>query len=407
MGVILKRLAQIGVIIQTVAGTEETLTAADFSGKRKEADYSLNVDKYERGLMKAAFTVDPSLKGSRSGGISFTEECVGGGAAAEAPWHRSIQAAGFSKTAIKYVTLTTPSGPGFAPGDLVGDQATYAASTKTGMVVAVISSTRIVYKPIAGTFAGSDTFRNYATSSSTGTVSGSPAAAGYIFEPTTPTEASEGVICTVENRNGGMRRTYTDAKAKLTVTMNRNEPVLLKFDFMGVPVLDSGNGNRWREASAITNIPAVGTVPTLCKGTKCTITQGATLAVPVSTKFEVQVDNTLGMRQTTASNDIQNSGFVGCRITDRKITVTIDPEMNKGSAGIDWVAALNNGGTMALLHQAGLSTDANGLFVAYVPAAQIDSEPNESDRDGIVNISPTLLATGNADDEVWFAHVFA
>lgn len=397
----LMRTGQGATKIESVEGTPESLTAAEAQGKFKEISHGYRVNSYKRGLMRNSLSKDPPVKGSRLLSVKFVEEMVGGGASTEAPWGVRLRGCGFQKVGLKVMTIGTITGAGgFTIGDRIGDNATEGSATKTGVVVGIYASnTKLVFVAGTGTFADTDTVYNYSATANA-PVDSAPSAAGWRYSPMTETDSQTPPSVTAEHRHGGERNTITAARGKASITMKMDEPALLTTEFEGCPVLDANT--RPNAASAFTGITAVGGQPLCAKGMPVRIGT----VTPVLTSIEIVIDNTLAARGTIADNEVESSGYIGVRITDRDVNAKIDPEYVVGTT-LDVVARTLAGGTFRFTAPVGSVSHTNGLVIVNIPLAQLGDEKSPGDRDGIVTTDWDMGANVTVeDDEITIDHVF-
>ncbi len=407
MAVILERTTQVGLKIEGTEGTPESLAAGDFSGNFKDDAHTYAPGEYERGIKKGTLTPLGVVRTGRTLSIRATAELVGGGAAAEAPWHRALRAMGFSAgTQVKKVVLGTVTNGPFRCGQRLGDNATEGSATKTGIAVhqGPGATPTLWYVPGTGAFADTDTVYNYGQpSQASAPVDSAPANAGYRFTPLSETASGGPPAATVERRDGLHKHTMTAARGKGVLSFRMNEVPLLAMEFMGVPVVDLTDPDApGPVASALmTGIPAVGARPLPCKHQPITIA-GHT---PVLTQCEVTIENTLTMRGTIADTDRQQSGYVGCRITERRVTANLDPEKDvTGTLAAEaWAMA---GTDFELLLKHGDPAHANGMLIVRGPRCQLSGDQSPEARDGIVTEPLTAVLTGDADDEIEIYHLF-
>lgn len=397
----LDRTQQTGAKIQTTAGTAETLAATNFSGSYKIPDVRLDISTYKRELARASISPDQDVRASRSQMVSFVMELTGGGVATEAPWLTYLRAMGFSVAQVRKVTTGAVTGGTFAIGDVVGNNTVQASATKTGTFIRIAAGT-IWYVPGTGTFASSDVISNYASPQVSTTLSGTPATGGLAATPFTETNAALPAALTIEVRHDGEVHRMTDARGKGKLTLALNSVPLLACEFMGVPVLD-GDG-RPLTGAAITAIPIVGAAPLACKGIPLRL--AGISPAPVMTKIEIDIGNTLAQRGTITDGDFASSGNLDTRITERAITVNIDPEYIAG-APLDAVKRAVDGSTTTLSFEYGATGHLNGLLVVHVPRLQFPAQVTKGNRDRISTVD--LAATAcvvNGDDEISFFHLF-
>ena len=409
---ILARTVQYGWKIEAAEGTRETLAAADFAARTKiGSEESYEAGNYERELAKASLSKDPSVRGSRRATIPFTVELVGGGASTPCKWHEALRAAGFAVAATpRVVTVGSVSGgagASFEPGQSIGDNATQGSATKTGKVIAFVpvSPNKLIYLPGTGTFADTDTMYNYGVSpQASAAVDSAPAAAGYRFTPLSETNASAPPSLSVEKRIGGEAHVLVGARCNGTLAMRADEAAMLELEAMGSVLIDNATG-RPPTASAMTGITYEGVQPLAVKGMRVRVGTYA----PILTQVTMDLGNTMSPEATINDNDYVSSGLRGARITDRAITVALDPDYDV-SGGLDVIARTMLGGTFPLsfMHPGPASaTHGNGMIVVIAPQAQLEATHSPGDRDGKKTSPITARLCGTADDEVEIFHVFA
>jgi hypothetical protein len=394
MATILTKGSQVAHKLEAVAGTEESLVAADFLYGAKDHNHLLEIGQYERGTTRGTHTEQPSLKGSRLAEVHFTQELLGGTESTYAPWQNCLQSMGYKATGLKRVTVGTVSGGTFVCGQTIGNNATQGSATKTAIFVVLIGTT-MVYRPVSGAaLSDSETVYNYASPQVSAPVDSTPADAGYVFVPSTESDAVTNQTATVERRIGGERHTIVEAQGRGSLMLTMNEPVLLKSEYRGCPVFNGSSGTP-RTGSPVV-VPAVGVKPKVCKGMQVKL---GTYSPPVLTKIEIDLGNTITDRGTLTDQDRVNSGNLGPRIGERKITAKIDPEYVI-SATFDVVGLANSGDVFEVFARVGDATDANGLLIVRGPQCQIVDNVQRQDRSGIQAEDLSLKFCGEQDDEL-------
>ncbi len=412
----LNRTGICGSKVETTEGTPESLTASEFQGKFKNLSHTYSAGEYDRALMKPTLTKEGLLKGTRLLTISGEEELVGGGASTPAPWHTRIRGMGFQTSAtLKVIGVGSRSGGEFVVGQYIGNNATPGSATKVGRVVAVLlrSPDKIVIEPITGTFAAADTVYNYssltvaASPQASATLSGTLAAAGYVITPMSETASQTPPSLTMEHRLGEIHQ-ITGGRGKGSLSFKMNEPALLKFEFTGPAVLHATTGRPTLDSSPITGITSVGAAPRISKGMPIYVNPGAsTQIVPVLSEFGIEINNTLANRDTIASNDVANSGYLPTRIGDREIRATMDPENDLTGNKLDLVGRTMVTQTFTTSLDYGSEQDANGRLVILGDACQLTGDHTPGDKNGIQTVSTSIMFTGTGDDnEIKLYHFF-
>lgn len=402
----LTRQRQVGGKKEATEGTKETLAAADFAMNIKgNPSFEIDSPAYERELSKASLSKDAVLKAVRSVTIRATVELAGGAANTAAAWHDLLECCGLSKTQMKVVDIGAPSGGSFVPGDIIGNNATFASATKTGIFIAYkdASPDRLVYIPVTGTLADSDTVYNYASPQVSAAVDSAPANAGWAFRPASETAAFTPASGTVEVRDGEQVYRAFGARGKVKFDIRHNQPVLMEFEFMGP--LDTAS-DAIPDVGFMTGITLPAATPVMGKNFPTFVDAYA----PIFTQVSIDINNTLAKRADC--NEIgggNESGYRPTRITDRDIVIETDPE-HPPIASENWLEKSLIGTTQRMHVRAGPLTAgaAAGTVVIVVPKVQITGNVNVGDRDGVVTNELNMRAcfNGSGDDELIIAHVF-
>lgn len=409
MATMLSKSRQLGVKAQSGTGVEATLSAADFSGNRGSPRRSVEITRAERSLTRSSFTQLAKLPGERLGSLGFTDEMVGGGASSAAPWHASMIGMGCEKVAVKMLIVSSVSGGTFKAGQKIGNNATEGSATVTGVIVetypgASAGQVKVWYVVTAGVFGGSGTIYNYAVSQVSATIDTGPADGGYRFRFRTETSSFTPTLMTVEERRGGERITLIDALASGSLSLKLGEAPMLTVDYKGIPVYDGATQN-WRTGSAITSIPAVPN-PAAVKNVPVIFRLAdGTDVKSVLTEIPFDFGLTVTGRKTMNDDALVESGYIGTRHTDRRVTFRVDPERVLG-ATFPYEKLNAQGGSFEVIVKVGAPSGANGMIVIHAPAATSDGNDEDGDRDGIMTSPFQGLCTGSDDDELYIGHLF-
>lgn len=404
----LTRLSQIGIKLESNEGVEETLVAGDFVGNRKEHGHATDQTEYERELVRATLSPTTVLKAQRTGTVSWVEELAGGSAAGAPNWHRTLRAMGFKTVNLKFIELGSVQNPtALKLGQTVGNNASQGSATKTGIFVAYVAGTpaRMVYMPVTGVFADTEQIFNYSSPQFSADIDSAPADAGFALTPQTETDAAIPASATVERRLGTFRNTIIGARGKGALTLRQGEPALLRAELMGAPVYDPSNPGRPRLAEDPVSPAELSTPPRISKGIPLALVSGGTEYTPILTQLEIALENTLAPRQTIANNDLAESGHMAPRITDRRYTINIDPELVLPAA-FDFHTLLTTVSTVQVRCSIGTPTDANGMVAVWIPAAQRLGGAEVGDRDGRATFPGDWILTGSSDNELYVFHAF-
>jgi hypothetical protein len=405
----LTRAAQQGIKIEATEGTKESLSAADYVGRRKISNHKYTLGNYKRETTRNTLTEEANVKGgSRLLNSSWEEELVGGDASTSCGWHRTLMGMGFSLNPLKVASIGARSGGGdFNVGDLVGNNATKVSATKTAIVVMVITGSpdKVVFMPLTGTFINTDTMYNYATPQISGALSSTLSAAGFGFKPQTEVDGVVPPSATFTKWKAGRIHIGVGGRASGALTMEMDKPIILKADYQGAAAGDAGNSYAPALTASTTGIATLSVQPPLCKGNRIRIKTATGTVTPVLTMLDVSINNTLAPRGTISDTDSESSGYKSVKITGREIMVKMNPE-NVVAGNFDSYVQAMSGTTFSIEANAGSVSGPNGLQKFWIPNAQIHESFEEGDRDGIVTDDLDLKCTGDVDDELFVFHVF-
>jgi hypothetical protein len=182
---------------------------------------------------------------------------------------------------------------------------------------------------------------------------------------TPKSDASSPANVTIGKYTDGRLKRIAGAQGKFKLTMESGKPGLAEFNFLGQFVAPSA------VAKLAPNYPRA-VPPRLISATLTIAATNYTIS-----KIEVDYNNTLILRPdpTTAS------GYFGSCITDRVITIGVDPEaLGYGTKdwNTDWTA-----GTEAAFNCV-LGTTATNIVTIAAPKMQLMEPPNEGEREGIL-----------------------
>lgn len=399
----LTREMQVGYKVEATQGVAESLVAADFVGNRSEISKTYNVDRYERNLIRGTLTKLESIAGSRSLSMTLTEECTGGTSGVSPKWHDLLEICGFLKIPMVRFSVTGQTGS-FRAGDLIGNNASQASATKLGRVGELASGVLYIM-PLTGTFANADAITNY-TQTGACTLNSASAAAGFGFRPLT--EKTGGTVPrtgTFEARHAGYIHRMVGAMGSLSMSLQRNQPLLLTANVQGVPLF-SGDGRTPNTGSNFNNVAVAGQAPRLGLGSVMRF-HTPTAYSPVVTSLTVDLGQTVQLRETMNDNSIANSGFLPAQITDRRPTAEVDPEHIVAGDSFNAYGLIMDGATFAMTSQLGALTDANGRIAVAMPRVAVTSNGTDGDRNGNTTLPMTLGLFGQDDDELFLFHMFA
>lgn len=403
----LTRTRQFGIKKEAVEGVEETLAESHFRGNFKDISApEYEAPAYDRALMRGSLSKDTVLKAARSLTIKVTMEAAGGSASVEMPWHDAIEACGFAKSNLKTINVGAVTET-FVPGDLIGNDDVAAEATKTGIFIRLIVGTpnKVLYIPVSGAaLSDADTIYNYRSPQASTDVetAATPVDAGWAWRLKSETGSQLPPSATVQVRDGEQIHTCIGSRGKVTFRVRHNEPLLMEFEFQGPCKTAS---DLIPAGAFMAAIPATGVVPVMGKNFPITLDAFS----PVLTDLSVVIDNTLAKRPNLNTNAISESGYMACRITDRAVNASIDPE-HPVIATKKLLDDALVGQSYRLYVQIGYFTPAvpAGTIVMLGPNAQFAGDMRQGDRDGIVidNAEMKLAFNASEDDEFVMAHAF-
>lgn len=207
------------------------------------------------------------------------------------------------------------------------------------------------------------------------------ATAGVLSPKSGATDAATG---TLGGYQDGRFKSIAGASGDWTINAEVGKPVMVDWDMQGA----------WQAPSDVALItPTYPTVqPVPFQG--ATVTIGGTAYVV--NKVTIKANNTVVLRKSPAPA----GGILSALVTDRKITVAIDPEALP-FATKDWYAAHLAGATAAFSMALG-SAQYNTTTIA-APAMALMKAPADGDRDGILTDELEFVCTRSAsagDDEL-------
>ncbi len=402
----LREMQQFGIKVEATEGTEESLVAADFVYGVKDVEFSLASNEYDRSLNRGTLTMQKSLAGQRMQSLSATVEWHGGGAAAETMAGRVLRGCGFARTQLRVINIQSPSGGSFAPGDLVGNNASQGSATKLARVAYYENATqdRLVFHPISGgDFAGGETIHNYTDAGASAAVSGTPglANAGNGYRPVSETDSVLPDSVTCEVRVDGLKHTCIGARGDGNLRLALGEPVLVRGEFRGPPVLDTGDTPR--SGTRVTGLTNPGS-PAAVRNIPLALRVDGTDFKPVLTDFEVRFGNSLADRPTITDDCLAESGYLATRIDGRspRVSLTIEHE----PADFEAISLKLTDAVFGCTARVGTPTGTSGLLVVHMPECQIVGDVSHGANGNILTDQIEIAPRGDDNDELWFWQVF-
>lgn len=417
MATYLNREAQFGIELQAAAGTAETLAAADYSQNSSNVSASVVLPKSDRGRNRGSLSRDAQVGKAKMQKISTTEELVGVAKTTNASdaliVHRCLRACGMQRITaqvqvVEVGAVTVGSGTvnDLCVGRRIGNNATEGSATKTGTLVHFKAGTpnKLWYVPGTGTFDAADTIHVYDAPAQSMPCDSSPADAGFEFRPKSETAAAANEIATVNCVKNGNRFQISDAMGDCAINLVWNEPAKFEFNFQGpfVPKDTSTDPHTAATSSPVASVPVVGGALAVSIGSPFHVAR----LLPTITSFSIKLGNTIAERRSAGVGSVYGSGYAGARISDRNITFSLDPE-KPDLATEDYLKKLAGNTTFPLSGSVGDPADLNGMFIAFIPAAQLTGDYDEQEREGLAVVPLEGMATRFAadDDELRLFHI--
>ncbi|MCD6459405.1 hypothetical protein J7L67_01905 [bacterium] len=450
----LVRKMQLAAKVEDIEGGLESLASVDAKFLVKDPNYSADMDIFEREIVRDTLSNLQSLTGKKSASLSFGLELRGSGSAGTAPqWSRLLKACGFQENILKSLTIGIVSDGPFVHGETI----TQSTTNATGRVVIdTANGTTTLYfvdtgggtwddsNDITGGTSGATAtpsalatagiewkpFSDELSQISIGSISNGPFSAGelitggtsgakgYVYEETatgasvlkyriisgvftsgeTVTGSDSGASATTSSTatqvevpslsmglyNDGFLERLKGGRGTVKFTFPVGRPAGMDFEFKGAYV-DAD------DVTELTGISYETTVPPVVLDASLSVNKFAAVLANV----EIDVNNTVSPRESV--ND--SNGILSHRITERKMTGSIDPEMVL-KAQQDFYQQLKNNTEVVIDFTVGNTT--GNMFRIYVPRAQYNGL-SKSDRDGIRVADLTFSCNGSmspGDDEL-------
>ncbi len=403
------RQVQVGIKIEASEGVAESLTAAEFSlNLMGQPGYDLDSQRTDREIVQAALSKRTMVPGHRGLVITGQAELAGGVLATPPKWHDLLRAMGFARTAAKFITITSVTAGPFRTGQIIGNHATLGSATATGRVLMMHNdgtTIRLFYRPITGTFGSSGTVANYESTQTSATISAGPADGGWYFAPQSEYSGSVPASATMQFRDGTQVFATQGARGSGSIRLAVGETGHLEFNMQGPAVLDLERDPPGPELDGFVASVAYPAAPPGILAVPLVMRHAGVdeYFTPVLPEITIQINNTIAPRPTITDVDIASSGRMPALITDREITLAIEPEADP--ANFDLIANDYAATTFEVGFAASSPVVSGGAIGAYIPAAQTTGNMAPGDRDGLRTAAPSIRATGSADDEILIFHL--
>ena len=419
----LTRVTTFGMEINTTRGVAETLAATDYAFNVRDVSAQLEQIETERLNNKPTLTPEAALRGPAVMVTNVTAELTGGDATTAPSVGTVLRGCGMKRvesggtSLVKKITVGAVSGgagAAFKIGQVIGNNTVQGSATATGRVLSfsVVGSTNTIwYEDLSGEFSTSDTVYNYGASpQASATVSANPAPGGHAFRPFTDVADAE-PDATVEVRDGEqVMRSLAMGSARFT--FEHGQIPTVSATFRGPAVFNS-TGKDFVKAGFVANV----TLPPRPAGVLGDVVDSLEFdgfTSPVMTRLNIDLGQTVADRATIASGGViayvtegLRSGYAPARITDRRPTADIDPDL-PAVATYDMLAAWQSGKTFQMAASIGaLRAAGQSRIVIFAPKAQFAGNASRADANGLVKINGQLRFTGDNDDEITIAFLYA
>jgi hypothetical protein len=355
----LQEKRQIGLAIEAVEGTPESLDAGDvILVSARETRFDANLGRAERDLLQASLSRHPDLTAVEGAALRTAVEVRGSGSLTTPPaFDVLVRICGMARSTLKKIGIGAITGGPFEHGETV----TGGTSNATGRVIGrtATGATHLEIVVLTGTFQSAEVLTG-GTSAATATTSSVVADGGYIYEP-----ASSGVPSgTVACFHDGVKKLLTGVRGNLGFRGANAQVGMLTADLVGVY-------GDVTDVALLSGVTYETTLPPVLKGTSAVFGSYA----PVLTNVEVDLANVVALRESMGAA----RGAVSARITGRNPTARLDPELTL-VADFDYYGKLKDASTFYFEQSWG--STAGNRFKLIAPQAQISSVA-EGDRNGI------------------------
>lgn len=372
--VMLTRKLQFLAKIQSVAGTAETLAAAD--GKTR-IDVGMAFEPQEPPIKReiARDTLSPigMLVSTKAGMITLTSEINTPDVMTNLPEQEPLlRASGLTITATRRIPIGAISGGPMTRGATL----TGGTSAATGRLLldSVNGVAHLYYAPITGSFTSGEVI----TASGGGTATSSAVSAVYGARANPTSNFVDFITC--EFQNDGFAWSLRDAMCNMAFDIEASKQGKFKFTPLGAKV-------TWGDKAMTTGIAFDTGEPPILQNAGLTIGSFQ----PVFSKVGFDMNNKVVLRQS--GNAVGNTGIMGARINDRepKLKITIEHDL---ASVKDWFANYDAQTKEAIKFQCGTTVGKRFLF--FAPAGQLMNPPSLGDLEGIRGLELEFLLTSTA-----------
>lgn len=370
---LLTRKLQFLAKIQSVAGTAETLAAAD--GKTRVI-VGMGIDyqapKIKRDIARASLSPLGMIASTKAGLITLESEINTPDDMTTLPEQEPLlRSSGLSITATRRIPIgAISSGPMLRNATLTG-----GTSSATGRLLLDSASgvPHLYFAPISGTFQSGEVI----SASGGGTATSSAVSAVYGARGN-PLSTFPDII-TAEMQNDGFAWSIRDAVSNMAFDVEASKQGMFKFTPIGAK-------GTFATKAMTTGIAYDTGEPPIMQNAGLTIGSFS----PVFNKVSFDLKNKTVLRQD--GNAPGNTGIQGARITMREPSIKINLEFTL-QVDKDWYANYDASTKEAIKFQIG--TTVGKRFFLFAPLAEIAAQPL-GDHDGIRSMDVEFLLTSTA-----------
>jgi len=376
---LLQRKRQVLGKLEENCGTFETPDAIDGKLRVQVApsitpDVTLN----ERGIASASLSQFKDIIGELTATATFSSELAGSGSVSTEPECSAyLQACGMEKLTLSSASIgAVTSGP-FIAGEIVDD----GSGNEAIVLPAEDGDSTIYFAVTTGTIEDADTLTGQ-TSGASATLSSAPAAAGFLYRPT----SSVFNAISLQHEEDGYVKKLKGCMGTFTISAESSMKGMIEFEF-------NGSIESFGDGAFTSGITYNDTVPPILQSAEVAFDDGtAGEYSPVLTSVSLDIGNEVVLRKD-ANNP---TGIKAAMITARAPSASFDPEMTLAT-NYDFFDKYFNGTPISL--QFKLPGTAGNTIEVYAARGQI-AGAGDGERDGITTLDLSMnLKRIVGDDE--------
>ena len=359
------RLQQVGIKVETVEGTAVSPVAGDAGFNVFQADYTTDIDQFERDPLRASVGRLGPLAGIKKATMTFETELVGSGSITTAPPIATVLAAcGYSQITLSSMTVANLTGT-FVPGELIegatsGSYTVVAHDVRNDILYVDKGGTSLVGSPVTGSVSGA--FCDLAAITDD---------VGFAFHPDSARIRGNGSSYTVARHVDGIRQRIRGCRGNVTLSATTGDRFVMQVEMMGAH-------EDVTDTALLSGIVYPSQVPPQFLSSEVTVqgfdneTEGL-----IIDGFEINTGNNIEVRPDAGTA----SGAIAAVITNRQPTGNVNIEAPASISDLD-VYSNTFSNTEGVI-QVSAGTTAGNKFIIQIPNAQFNGV-NEEDRAGIM-----------------------